>query len=173
MNEDPMSDSAQQQPHPASGQQPPQPEEQQYAPPEQPQYAPPAEAQYAPPAQVAPYVHNPYQQPQYGQYGQAYYAPVTYAPYAPPQPKPLSITAMVLGIVSVVFWFTFLVPVGALVFGIIGLKKEPAGRGMSITGIVLGSICLLGTVIVVVLWIVLALAAIGTAGVVGSSGYPS
>lgn len=163
----------------------PQPQQNPYG---QPQYGQPTAGQAPYPQQ--PYAQQPYGQASYGQqpygqqsYGQgtyvqpAYpqqYAAVAYASYAPPQPRGLSITAMVLGLVSILFWFTFLVPIGAIVLGIIGLKKEPAGRGMSITGIILGSVCLLGTIVVVALWITFFVAAVGTAGVIGTTnGYSS
>lgn len=69
--------------------------------------------------------------------GQVYY-PTPMVAYAAPPPRGFSITSMVLGLVSILFGFTFLVPIGAVIFGIIGLKKEPAGKGMAITGIVIG-----------------------------------
>ncbi len=59
------------------------------------------------------------------------------------------IAAFVLGIVGLLAWIIPIIglPVGviALVLGIIGLKKN--SRGMSITGIILGSICLVLTII--------------------------
>jgi hypothetical protein len=58
-------------------------------------------------------------------------------------PRGLSITSLVLGLSSILFGFTFVVPLGALIFGIVGLKKEPAGKGMAITGIVIGSLFML------------------------------
>lgn len=161
---------------------------------QQPSAQPAVQQPYAPaqqqPAIQQPYAQNPYAQNPYPQQQyapqpyaqQAYvqpgypqqYAAVAYAPYTPAQPRGLSITAMVLGLVSILFWFTFLVPIGALVLGIIGLKKEPAGRGMAITGIVLGSVCLAGTIIVIALWIFFVAAAVGTAGVIGTTnGYSS
>lgn len=72
-----------------------------------------------------------------------YTVPVIQPVYVVSQPRGFSITALVLGLVSIFFGFTFLVPIGALIFGIIGAKKEPTGRGMAITGIVIGSLFLL------------------------------
>lgn len=75
------------------------------------------------------------------------YSPYTAAiqpVYVVSPPKGFSITALVLGLASIFFGFTFLVPIGALIFGIIGAKKEPSGRAMAITGIVIGSLFLLG-----------------------------
>ncbi|TAM71075.1 MAG: DUF4190 domain-containing protein [Microbacteriaceae bacterium] len=155
-----MTDSSElpQQPHPTEppsvAQQapaPPVPAQQLPAPQQQPQYARPQ--QYQP--QVQPVVP------------QAYYAVPQYAvpvvAYAPPQPKGLSVTSMVLGLVSIVFGFTLLAPIGAVVFGAIGLKKEPAGRGMSITGIVLGGLCLLLWAALVVVWIIAIAGILGVA----------
>lgn len=57
----------------------------------------------------------------------------------------LSIAAMVLGIVSLVFWanwaISIICAILALVFGIIRMKK-PAGKGMAIAGFVTGLITL-------------------------------
>jgi len=64
------------------------------------------------------------------------------------QPKGFSVTALVLALVSIVFGFTLILPLAALIFGIIGAKKEPAGRGMAIVGIVIGALDLL-------LWLIL------------------
>lgn len=71
--------------------------------------------------------------------GGQYYYPTPGLAYAAPPPRGFSITSMVLGLVSIFFGFTFLVPIGAVIFGIIGLKREPAGKGMAITGIVIGA----------------------------------
>lgn len=146
------------------GQQPTPPE------PVQPRYG-----EYAPQPYQMPQQYGQYQAPQqYQQYGQPYaypvqqYAPVAYAPYAAPQPRGFSITAMILGLAGILFWFTFLVPVGAIVFGIVGLKKEPTGRGMAIAGIVLGGLCFVATLLVIVFWVVATVAAAGTAATIGS-----
>jgi hypothetical protein len=75
-----------------------------------------------------------------------YNAPIAYQPVYPvylAQPKGFSVTALVLGLVSIVFGFTLLVPLSALIFGIVGLKREPAGRGMAIVGIVIGGLFML------------------------------
>lgn len=63
--------------------------------------------------------------------------------YAVAPPKGLSLTSMILGLVSVFFFWTFLCPLIGLVFGIIGFRKEPAGRGFAITGLVLNGLLLL------------------------------
>ncbi|MFE4195848.1 DUF4190 domain-containing protein [Paenarthrobacter sp. NPDC056912] len=80
---------------------------------------------------------SPYQQP-YGQpspYGQpAYYG-------MPAQPKALSIASMCCGIaIFVGFGFFILPQIGAVVLGHLALKREPAGKGMAIAGLVMGYI---------------------------------
>lgn len=103
----------------------------------------PAEGQPAPqpPAQQAtgqnPYLPQPY--------------PSTVV-FAPTPPRGLSITAMVLGIVGIVGFAAGggILSVGAVIFGHIGLRKEPAGRGMAIAGIVTGYVGILCSVLVVV-----------------------
>lgn len=72
---------------------------------------------------------------------------------APAQPlaaetNGFSIASLVLGLVSIVAGFTFLVPIGGLVLGIVGLQREPASRTMAIWGVVLNTVMLVGTVLV-------------------------
>ena len=55
------------------------------------------------------------------------------------QPKTMSIIALVLGIVSMVTLGSLFLPqVAAVVLGHLALRREPAGRGMAIAGLVLG-----------------------------------
>ena len=98
-----------------------------------------------------------------GQYGGAYgqppspynQQPAPYGqpagPYAPQgyygmqaEPKTLSIASMVCGIASVIMGWLLLPQIAAIITGHMALKREPAGRGMSIAGLVLGYLCLLG-----------------------------
>lgn len=80
-----------------------------------------AHPRYAPPAYPVPIYASPYQ---------TYMRPV-----APP--TSLSVTALVLGIASaVVGWIFFVVPIVGLVFSIIALRREPAGRSLAIGGLV-------------------------------------
>ncbi|MGN6197300.1 hypothetical protein [Humibacter sp.] len=125
-----------------------------------------------PSAQQGGYQQPGYQQP-YGQpvYQQPYGQPVyqqtaVYAGYQP-QPKGFSITSLILGLASILFGFTFLVPIGAVIFGAIGIKREPTGRGMSITGLILGGIMLLGWAALIVFWIVFAVVFASAASSVG------
>ena len=79
---------------------------------------------------------SPYGQPAYGQ-------PVYYGMPAQ-EPKGLSIASMVLGISSVILGWFMIPQVAAIITGHLALRREPSGKGMSITGLVLGYLCLLG-----------------------------
>ena len=108
------------------------------------------------------------QQPQYAQapqYGQPTHVTVGYQP-APP--RGLSIASMVLGLVSIVLGFTFLVPLVGFVLGIVGLRKEPAGRGMAVTGLILNGLFVVGWAALLVIFVI----GIGAAGIAtsGTSG---
>jgi len=74
-------------------------------------------------------------------------APV-YLTFPAPQPKGNSIASLVLGLSSMFFGWTFLVPIVGLVLGIIGSRKEPAGKGLAVAGIIINSIMLVGWAIV-------------------------
>ena len=80
---------------------------------------------------------SPYGQPS-GPYAQQGY----YGMQA--EPKTLSIASMVCGIASVIMGWLLLPQIAAIITGHMALKREPAGRGMSIAGLVLGYLCLLG-----------------------------
>ncbi|MCK8610457.1 DUF4190 domain-containing protein [Agromyces sp. C10] len=58
-----------------------------------------------------------------------------------------AISSLVLGLVSFVAGFTFVVPAAGLVLGILALKREPAARTMAIWGIVLNAVVLAGVAI--------------------------
>jgi hypothetical protein len=78
---------------------------------------------------------NPYSQP--GPYGQPQY-------YGQAEPKGLSIASMVCGIASVLLGWLFIPQIAAIITGHMALRREPSARGLSITGLVLGYLCLLG-----------------------------
>lgn len=60
---------------------------------------------------------------------------------ADPAPStPFSLTSLILGVTSVFFGLTVIAPVAGLVFGILGLRREPTGRTLAIWGIVLNSV---------------------------------
>ncbi|MDD7834431.1 MULTISPECIES: DUF4190 domain-containing protein [Paenarthrobacter] len=118
---------------------------------------PPAQDAYTPgdysqqPASPYGQPPSPYQQQAFGQqpYGQPqspYGQPAYYA--MPAQPKGLSIASMVCGIaIYVGFGFFILPQIAAVVLGHLALKREPAGKGMAIAGLVMGYLGILLTVI--------------------------
>jgi hypothetical protein len=111
-------------------------------------------------APAAPVQHTAPPQPAPAYYAPAYAVPV-YA--APPAPKGMSIASMVLGLVSIAFGFTFVLPVVGLVLGIIGLRREPTGRGMALTGVIVSSLILLVWVIIIVAIVIGSVVAAGSA----------
>ncbi len=94
---------------------------------------------------------SPYQQQAFGQqpYGQPqspYGQPAYYA--TPTQPKGLSIASMVCGIaVYIGFGFFILPQIAAVILGHLALKREPAGKGMAIAGLVMGYLGIALTVV--------------------------
>lgn len=62
--------------------------------------------------------------------------------YVEAPPRGLSIASLVIGLVSILLGFTFIVPLAGLILGILGAKREPAGKGMAIAGIVINAIIL-------------------------------
>ncbi|MCU1412813.1 MAG: hypothetical protein JWN80_153 [Microbacteriaceae bacterium] len=78
-----------------------------------------------------------------------------------PATRTLSVASLVLGLVSIVFGFTFVVPLLAIILGGVGAKREPHARAFAIWGIVLGSLCIIGWVIVVFVVVIIAAATAG------------
>ena len=78
-------------------------------------------------------------------------------PVAAPATKTLSLASLVLGLVSIVFGFTFVVPLLAIILGGVGAKREPHARTLAVWGIVLGAVCMLGWLIAVVVIIFVAI----------------
>jgi hypothetical protein len=79
------------------------------------------------------------------------------APYQPGQggapKKGLAITSMVLGIVSVVLslplWFiTFFAGIAAIITGIMARKRNPGAKGFWLTGLILGIVGLLVSLLI-------------------------
>jgi hypothetical protein len=117
---------------------------------------------YQPPQQYGQprYGQNQYGQPQYGNtqyFGQPSYYGGTV------EPKTLSIASMVCGIASVIMGWLLLPQFAAIITGHLALRREPSGKGMSITGLVLGYLCLLGYGALWLLFII-GVAVAGTAG---------
>ncbi len=70
----------------------------------------------------------------------------------------LSIASTVLGILSLFFGFTVVVPIVGLVLGAMGLRREPEGRNFALAGVwINGAILFLGLVMVVILIIALSI----------------
>ncbi|RKR19975.1 DUF4190 domain-containing protein [Arthrobacter oryzae] len=96
-----------------------------------------------------PYVQpSPYAQPgSPNAYGQpAYYG-------APAAPKALSIASMCCGIAALVGFGFFLLPqLAAVILGHLALRREPAGRGMAIAGLVMGYVGIAITVLVLIVF---------------------
>ena len=81
------------------------------------------------------------------------YAPLP--PSAAPAQHPLSLASLLAGIGGLVFGWAFLgLPsIAAVVLGHLALRREPAGRGFAITGLVLGYVGIAGAVVAVVLFV--------------------
>lgn len=72
-----------------------------------------------------------------------------------------SVASMILGIISVVGGFTFLLPpIVGVVLGHIGLRREPHGRGMAIAGLVMNYVSLALLLLAVVFLVILVIAGI-------------
>jgi hypothetical protein len=148
--------------------------------PSSPQQAPHGAPAYGPPAYGAPVNGSPgYGLPGRGYPGNAPQAAGLYtsypAPYTPPAPSTtpaLSLTSMIIGLASIFFGSIVLLPIGAIVLGIIGLRRERNGRGLAITGIIAGGVTLLFWIaLVIVIVVLIAVAApSGGSGGIGDGG---
>ena len=118
-----------------------------------------------------------YSQPRYSQlgygqpdHGSGYTPPAATFGYSgrapaalPAPPRGLSITSFVLGLASLVFWFSMVVPIVGLVLGLLALKREPGGRGFAITGIVLNGMFVVAALVGL---LVLVLTLVGALGLI-------
>ncbi|ABM08034.1 DUF4190 domain-containing protein [Paenarthrobacter aurescens] len=94
----------------------------------------------------SPYQQQAFNQQPYGQPQSPYGQPAYYAMQA--EPKGLSIASMCCGIaVYVGFGFFILPQIAAVILGHLALKREPAGKGMAIAGLVMGYLGVALTVI--------------------------
>ncbi|GAB3606169.1 hypothetical protein GCM10027413_15780 [Conyzicola nivalis] len=80
--------------------------------------------------------------------------PAATAPSAAPTASPvyvesknLSVIALVLGIASVLLGYTFIVPIAAIVVGVLGYRREPTGHTLAVWGIVLGAVMAFGWIV--------------------------
>lgn len=69
------------------------------------------------------------------------------APTSSASERVLAIVSLVLGASSIVMGFNPLFGIAGLVLGILALRREPAGRGLAIAGIVTSSVTLGGIVL--------------------------
>ncbi|KPG88879.1 DUF4190 domain-containing protein [Frigoribacterium sp. RIT-PI-h] len=76
--------------------------------------------------------------------------------------SPLAVWSLVLGLASIGFGFTFVVPIAGLVLGILSRRREPEGRTMALVGIISSAVMLVGTLIA----LAVGLAVVGGAGVI-------
>jgi hypothetical protein len=74
-----------------------------------------------------------------------------HAPAAVAPVRTLSVVSFALGLASVVFSFTFFVPIAAIVLGFVARPRETAGRVFANWGIALGFVMLFGWVLLLVL----------------------
>jgi len=109
------------------------------------------------------YQQGAYQQNGYQQANQNYQYNNGYdQQYYQPQPSPgFSIASMIVGIISLVLFcclnkWDLIIAIPAIILGIIGLVKEPNGKGFAIAGIITGAIALIITVIFIIALIVFA-----------------
>lgn len=102
---------------------------------------------------ASPYGQPPQGPPPYGQPASPYGQPAYYG--MPVEPKGLSIASMCCGIsVFVGLGFFVLPQIAAVILGHMALRKEPAGKGMAIAGLVMGY---LGIVGVIIFWVFIAI----------------
>jgi hypothetical protein len=132
-----------------------------YQPP--PAYGPPSSYQpassYQPPVHQAP---PPAYQPPVPPYQQATFFPGQYQPMGMPAARPTSnwsVASLVLGIAGFLFgWCAHGLPsLLAIIFGHMGLNETKtcakSGKGMAVTGLVLGYVCLIPTVLITI-WVI-------------------
>lgn len=125
---------------------------------------------------------NPYAQPVHQYAPGAYASPLHHVPVAP-RNSSLAIWALVLGIASfvpvwfawlpVIGWFTPLFPLAAVILGHMALgqirRLHLGGRGMAITGLVLGYVFIAFDILILLVSIVVGAFFIGTVGTLGTT----
>ncbi|GAA2171640.1 hypothetical protein GCM10009846_06170 [Agrococcus versicolor] len=79
--------------------------------------------------------------------------------------KTWSITSLILGIVSLAFGYTLLVPIAGIVVGVMAKSREPHARGMANWGIGLSIAAIVLGILLVVLFGGLILAGLGLGAV--------
>ncbi|NKX52141.1 DUF4190 domain-containing protein [Arthrobacter deserti] len=87
---------------------------------------------------AAPYGEQPGPDARQGAYSGPGYAPLPFEPFRP-EKRGMSTAALVAGIVSLVTVGTLFIPqILAIVFGHLALRREPSGRAMALTGLIMG-----------------------------------
>jgi hypothetical protein len=113
-------------------------------------------AQQQPPQQSAPIPQQQYApspQQQYASQPQQQFSSVAATPEGTWLWPGLSLGLSILSLVLVWLGFlAFIIAAAALVLGIIGLRKQPLGRGMSITGIVISSVAAIFSIFWALFW---------------------
>lgn len=74
--------------------------------------------------------------------------------------SPLAVWSLVLGLASIGFGFTFVVPIAGLVLGVLSRRREPEGRTMALVGIISSVVMLAGTLVALAIGV----AVVGGAG---------
>ncbi|MFH8347768.1 DUF4190 domain-containing protein [Streptomyces sp. NPDC018045] len=118
--------------------------------------AAPSPAPPSPPSPPAPAPddHDPWRPPSPGQAPAPWGPPLTEPPFAPQPGNAMAVAALVLGVLGVVlglvillFWMSWLPALLAVIFGSVGLsqarKGRARGRGMALAGVILGGFGLL------------------------------
>jgi hypothetical protein len=103
-------------------------------------------SQTLPDTGALPAAANPYANP----YADSYATP------AYSDSKNLSVIAFILGLSSLLLGQTFLIPIAAIVLGVIGYRREPSGHALAVWGIVLGAVMSFGWFVVAVVGLLFA-----------------
>jgi hypothetical protein len=135
----------------------------QYTQPQQPDY----NNQYTQPQQ--PDYNNQYTQPQQPDYANQYPQPQQYnAPYYNQQypnynfpaerPKVFAIISLIMGLCSMFISccipiLTFFTSIAGLIFGIVSIKRNEAGKGMAIAGIIISAVTIVFSIVMIFVWI--------------------
>jgi hypothetical protein len=78
-------------------------------------------------------------------------AETTPAPASAVPARTLSILSLVFGLISLVASHGGIVPIAAIIVGVFAYRTEPASRAMSVWGIVIAAVSLVGWVVVALL----------------------
>lgn len=62
-----------------------------------------------------------------------------------------SLAGTALGVISIAFGLVFMLPIVGILLSMIGIRQEPEGRGLAITGLVLNGLCIVGWALFVIL----------------------